>query len=193
MKKTIFLLVLTILLAGGAVAQKTSKQTVLSSEVQSSVDPTDIDINPKSKMGFLGKENAAANMDVMNNLLRGNSFVMISDERDSPSSLTVSMDFTPVDGEPGSYTVTSGSWTLVVYENGVYVGAIYGNVTEGTVTDTIDGGTGETAIRSMKATFQITGGMERYADVQSSANITYSSVTDYLDGKNTSATVLNLL
>lgn len=185
MKKAIYLMVLTLLLAGGAIAQmKSNKQSV-----QPMTEVGDVPAEPPVKFEYNGTESGAAVIDVMNaNLLRGNSFVMISNDRlGTATSMTVSLDFYPVEDQPGVYIVTGGSWSMTVYEQGKYVGALFGDIPEGVVTDVIDEGSGDCLNRSVKAMFRVTGGMERYENVQPEDKPSgdFSSFTDYADRKRT--------
>jgi hypothetical protein len=193
MKKTIYLLVLTLLLAGGAIAQKSNKQSV-----QNRAEfGEDIPMELPMILSLGGIETAAAKLDDMNsNLYRGNSFVMVSaEDRGIATNITVNFDFNPVEDQPGVYTITGGTWTLTVYEHGNYVGALFGDVAEGTLTDVVDEGSGDCLSRAIAAKFRINGGMERYENVEPEEKPSgeFSSYTNYADRKHTSARLNGIL
>jgi hypothetical protein len=196
MKKTIYLLVLSLLLASGAIAQMKSNKQSVQNQVEFGED---IPIEPPMRLSLSGIETVAAELDVMNsNLYRGNSFVMVSNDegRGIATNMTVNFNFYPVEDQPGVYNVTGGNWTLTIYEHGNYVGALFGDVVEGGVlTDVVDEGSGDCLSRSIVARFRINGGMERYEDVQpeDKASGDFSSFTDYTDRKRTTARLNGVL
>ncbi|HEV7644619.1 MAG TPA: hypothetical protein VGO50_11795 [Pyrinomonadaceae bacterium] len=195
MKKTIYLLVLCLLLAGGAIAQmKSNKQSSVQNMVEKGEDSP---IGLPMRLSFNGIETGAAELDVMNSsLYRGNSFAMVSGEdRGIATNITINYDFSPVEDQPGVFTITGGTWTLSVYEHGNYVGTLFGEVADGTFTDVIDEGSGDCVSRSIVARFRINGGMERYENVEPEDKPSgdFSSYTDYTDRKHTSASLSGIL
>jgi hypothetical protein len=191
MKKIVYLLVLTLLLAGGVFAQKTSR-TVIAETV-----PVEVPVYPADPLDrkFKGNESAAPTFDVLNNMYWGNAFALVTDDKSNSTVLSVSFDYTPNMEQPGDNQVTGGSWTLTVYQNGDYVGTIYGNVSDGVIVETTDETTGSVSMKSVKAHFIVTGGMGLYEniDVDQAPQGDYSSLTDYFDGGKTNAVLTNIL
>ncbi len=196
MKKTIYLLVLSLLLASGAIAQMKSSQQSVQNMVEANEDgPIQL---PTIRLIFNGIETDAAELDVMNsNLYRGNSFVMVSnDSRNGiATNMTVNYNFYPVEDQPGVYTITGGRWSLTVYQNGSYIGALFGDVSEGTITDAVDEGSGDCLNRQIMASFRINGGMQHFENVEpeEKASGEFSSFTDYTDRKRTTANLNGIL
>jgi len=160
MKKTIFLLIMTLLLAGGAAAQLGSKQVAKNAlTIEPPVD------TPVSN-NFQGMESSGGTMDVLSNLYRGHSFVFLSDDRTNPISLTVTMDYGLIEA-PGTYQVVSGQWTLVVFEDGNYVGTLFGDIPQGMIQEVANlESAGGVSQRTFKLNFRITGGMDRYENTE---------------------------
>jgi Cohesin domain len=144
---------------------------------------------------FFGRESVSGRLDVMNNIYRDNTFVLVSNDDTNSISMTVSLNLAPIAGQPGVYNVVSGHWTLMAYEDGVYVGSIYGDVFEGKVTDTLNNTTGQAVQRKTKADFRIVGGLGRYenAGLPIGTIVEFSSLTSYLKGKNTTGVLANIL
>ena len=192
MKKIIYLLVLTIVLAGGAVAQKTSKQAILSS----TDDPTPIyvPVEPGDVKNFSGTESAEATLDKLNKIYRGNSFAIICEQDAYAASMAVSIDYSPVSDQPGSYAIKGGSWTLTIYEDGEYVGVLYGDIPEGSIIEVTDSDTGDVLQRSISANFRVVGGMDRFANTvpEEIARGSYVASTDYTDRKQTTASLKSI-
>ena len=142
---------------------------------------------------FTGRESATAVIDQMNNIFRGNSFVMLSDNTANPTSLTVSFDMSPLPGQPGAYLIATGHWTMTVYEHGVYVGSVYGEVGEGTVTDLFDAA-GNPSSRKIKALFKTVGGMGRFEDTvrETGATGEFRLRSNLITRKSTSSFSINL-
>jgi hypothetical protein len=160
--------------------------------------PTDgqIRITSNSTPGdisFTGRENLPGTFDALNQMMRGNSFVLVSDDQVNQTSMTVSFDLISAD-EPNVQKVVNGNWTLMVYENGSYAGTIYGDVFDGRSTDQVNA-SGALTQRAFTARFRIRGGIGRYSNVviDETPSVDYSSVTDYTNGKSTTATISYIL
>jgi hypothetical protein len=140
-----------------------------------------------SSTSFSGWETIAAKQDQHYNFFRGNSFVMVSGDQTNSTSLNVSFDLIPVDGQPGIYDTANGYWTMTFYQNGRYTGSIYGEVSRGWICDTPDVATGVTRERSIRARFRIMGGVDSYqSTVPEETGIhEFVSQTDYMNGKKT--------
>jgi hypothetical protein len=145
-------------------------------------------------INFSGRESAGGELDRLNNVVRSNTFVMVSDDQLNAKSLTVSFDLQPID-EPGVYKVVNGHWTLMVYEDGVFAGSIYGDVSEGRAYDQVDGTTGDALQRTIRGSFRIQGGMGRYELTAPEPNASglFTSWTNYADGKRTTAVLSHIL
>jgi hypothetical protein len=147
-----------------------------------------------TNIAFTGRESSAGTYDFLNHIHRGNTFVMTSDDLTNAASITASFDLIPAD-EPDALKVVSGHWTVMVYEGGVYVGSIYGDVADGRVHDIVDDATGVKLQRTVSATFRIVGGIGRYADTvpEEAASGQYTSTTNYPNGKSTTASLSYVL
>jgi len=124
---------------------------------------------------------------------RGKSFVMTSDDHVNSASLSVSFD-TVAGPQPGCYSIANGYWTMMIYNNGNYVGSLYGDISYGTLRDSFDGVTGEVTERRVKvARFRILGGKDGYDYVQpeETGSLNFSARTRYDNGRKTTATLTN--
>ena len=109
----------------------------------------------------------------------GNSFVLNSLAESETHHLTVSLDYLCEQCEGNShFSVTGGSWSLVVFRDNVYAGTLYGKVSGGTI-DVVTNRNGEPGFRQMQVNLQATGGLGRFAG-RGSANISgvYEAITD---------------
>jgi hypothetical protein len=149
--------------------------------------------NP-TPVNFTGRETMSGAFDALNMVYRNNSFVLVSDSTTNASSMNTSFDMIPTD-EVGKYKIVDGQWTVMVYENGLFVGSIYGSFSDGRVTDQIDSVTGITTQRTIVSEFRIRGGLGRFEDAGSedSPSGEFTSTTDYTDGKRTTATLSYVL
>lgn len=149
--------------------------------------------NP-TPVNFSGKETISGTLDALNQVFRNNSFVLASGSQINASSMNASFDMIPSD-EAGKFKIVDGQWTVMVYENGLYVGSIYGSFFDGRVTDQIDGTTGTTTQRTIKSLFRIRGGIGRFenAGSEDAPSGEFTSTTDYTDGKKTTATLSYVL
>ncbi len=143
---------------------------------------------------FSGQETVGGTKDLLNNIYRNNTFVMISNDPADPAnagSLTVSLDMAPIDGLPGAYNIVSGNWSLTVFREGNYVGSLYGEISRGRVTDTLNNLTGETLQRKIKARIRIKGGIGSYENIrpQETNNADFTLSADYLNGRRASASM----
>ncbi len=126
---------------------------------------------------------------------RGKSFVMTSDDHVNSASLSVSFDM--VEGsQPGCYSIANGYWTMMIYSNGNYTGALYGEISYGVVRDSFDGTTGDLLERRVRvARFRILGGKDGYEYVQpeETGSMDFTARTKYTNGRKTTATLTNVL
>lgn len=143
-----------------------------------------------TNISFTGRESSAGTYDFLNQIHRGNTFVLTSDDQTNAASITASFDLVPAD-EPDAFKVVGGHWTVMVHEGGVYVGSIYGDVSDGRVRDIVDDSTGIKLQRTISATFRIVGGIGRYANTVPVETVSgqYTSTTNYPAGKSTRASL----
>lgn len=148
--------------------------------------------NP-TPVAFTGRETSGGSYDSMNRLQRNNTFVMASEGQTNASSMTTAFDMIPGD-EINTFKIVDGRWTIMVYENGLYVGSIYGEFFDGRVTDQVDG-SGNRTMRTVTSWFRIKGGIGRFENAGSEENASgqFTSVTDYTNGKRTTATLSYIL
>jgi hypothetical protein len=172
MKKTIFLLAVALLLAASIIAQDPVRQP--------GKPPLSAPANPIN-ISFSGNEVAPAAFDSQANMFHGNSFALVSEDRENINTLSISYDYVQDEQDATIYHVVSGSWMLTVYDNGVYTGTLYGDLASGDMTELIDGETGQVIRHDIKAAFHITGGLDGYADTQPAEGVsgTYIAYTDY--------------
>jgi len=126
-----------------------------------------------------GIETAKGTYEPMSNMFYGNSFVLNSLAESETHHLTVSLDYLCEQCEGNShFSVTGGSWSLVVFRNNVYAGTLYGKVSGGTI-DVVTNRNGEPGFRQMQINLQATSGLGRFAG-RGSANISgvYEAITD---------------
>ncbi len=175
MKKIIFTLLLTALMVGGALAQKTSRNEAAGGPVL----PIDSEPAPYGRLDFYGTENFGV-------LTPGDSsYAMVCEQADINPSLTMNVTFEPVEDQPGVSQVTGGTWTLMVYMRGRYVGAIFGDIEPGgTVVDTLSEDS-QIMSRQIEAAFRKTGGMGIYSGTQpeTEASGQFKSSTTYDKGE----------
>jgi hypothetical protein len=161
MTKIVVVLILTIGLAVSAAAQK---QTT---------DP------PIRLIPLTGIESVRGTFEPLINKFYGNSFVLNSLAEPDAHHLNISLDYLCEQcQENNHFSVTSGSWSLVVFRSNVYAGTLYGKVSGGTI-DAVTNRNGEPGFRQMQINLQATGGMGEFA-AGNSANITgvYEAITD---------------
>lgn len=120
MKRVAYIIALLLVLTGGAIAQSPS-DGIGSGDVQ---------------LGFSasGVETSRGTFDTIDNKFWGNTFALNGSNRSETYHLTISMDHVQNSSGVDSSSITSGGWTLTVYKNGVYSGAIYGDITAGSIT-----------------------------------------------------------
>ena len=82
---------------------------------------------------YTGVEAAAGTLEPTTGNHYGNTLVMNSYGEWETYCLTVSIDYSITQFVPNSYIVTGGSWSLVVFRDGVYAGTLYGTVPSGNV------------------------------------------------------------
>lgn len=118
MKRVAYIFALLLVLTGGAMAQNPS-DGIGSGDVQ---------------LGFSasGVETSRGTFDSIDNKFWGNSFALNGGNRTETYHLTISMDHVQNNSGIDS-NITSGGWTLAVYKNGIYSGAIYGDITAGSI------------------------------------------------------------
>jgi hypothetical protein len=151
-------------------------------------------VAPAGEMTFSGRETSNREVDYQNNVYRENTLAMVADDQAKESSMVVSFDFVPTEGRNrrNCFTSIHGEWTLMVYERGVYVGSIYGDVYEGVACDQIDSSIGTAVQRTIRAIFRIHGGIGRYENItpEPMGEHEYTSTTTYTNVKSVKA-VLN--
>lgn len=148
--------------------------------------------NP-TPVSFAGRETLAGTFDSLNQVYRNNTFVLASDDVTNASSMTASFDMISAE-EAGQYKIVDGQWTVMVYENGLYVGSVYGDFFDGRVTQ-LEGTPGNVTTRMITSRFRIRGGIGRFENiaVDDTPSGEFNSVTDYTNGKRTTATLSYLL
>jgi hypothetical protein len=177
MKSTIFIFVLTLVMAGSAIAQR-------------GFEAADLNV---PAISVKGEQTAAGNPDAESSVVRGNTFMMVGADRQSNYSLSVSVDYTPNADEVQVSDVAGGSWTLSIYRDGNLVGTVFGDMVGGSITEVLNEDTtlGE---RDITANFRIQGGTGEYDYVaaEDEPSGTLTSVTG-ADGVETKATIFNVL
>ncbi len=118
---------------------------------------------------FTGIETAKGTYEPMTDKFYGNSFVLNNFGESETHLLTVSLDYSCSLDYLGKqcesnshFPVTSGSWSLVVFRNNVYVGTLYGKVSGGAI-DAVTNRNGEPGFRQMQINLQATGGSGGFA------------------------------
>ncbi len=147
-----------------------------------------------------GIETAKGTYEPMTNMFYGKSFVLNNLGESETHLFTVSLDYSnslaywcePCDAL-NSFTVTGGSWSLVVFRNKVYAGTLYGKVSGGTI-DAVMNRNGEPGFRQMQINLQATGGLKSFAG-ESSATISgvYETITDTSSNETTGNITFPLL
>lgn len=153
-------------------------------------------VAPASEMTFSGRETLNREVDYQNNVYRENTLAMVADDPAKESSMVVSFDFVPSEGRNrrNCFTSIRGEWTLMIYERGVYVGSMYGDVSEGGGCDQINTETGTAEQRTIRGLFRIQGGIGRYEDIprESMGQHEYTSTTTYADVKSVKAALKDM-
>ena len=168
MTKIVAVIILAIGLTTSAAAQ----------QVKSNDDSAQI-------ISFNGVETVRA-VEPITGIFYGNSYVLNSFAESETYHLTVSLDYLCEQCQGNShFSVTSGSWSVVVFRNNVYAGTLFGKVSGGTI-DVVTNRNGEPGFRQMQINLQATGGLGRYAR-RGSAGISgvYEAVTDSLSKQTT--------
>lgn len=142
-------------------------------------------------ISFTGTETVKAVEPVTGNFY-GNSFVLNSFGESETQHLTVSLDYScalncfhnPCEGN-SHFSVTGGSWSLVVFRDNVYAGTLYGKVSGGAI-DVVTNRNGEPGFRQMQVYLQATGGLGRFAR-KGRGNISgvYEAITDAVSNQTT--------
>ncbi len=139
-------------------------------------------------VSLTGTETAQGTFEPMTNMFYGNTFVLNSlngSEELETRYFTTSLDYssapycTEVRCEVNShFSVTGGSWSLVVFRNNAYAGTLYGRVSGGTI-NVMNNHQGEPNYRKMQVNLKATGGLGRFAE-RGSANVrgVFEAVTD---------------
>jgi hypothetical protein len=143
-------------------------------------------------VNFSGRQNNQGTFDLLNSIFRDNTFAMVSDDHENATSMTLSIDLTPGD-EAGFHKIVTSDWTVMVYENGAYVGSMYGEIAEGSAVDEVDSATGAVLKRFITAALRIKGGMGRYENVLPQEKGEFASETTYGNGNRTTAVLKRLL
>lgn len=123
MKRVVYLVALVLVLTGSAMAQKS----------RAKVSPT-AGFEPVVQMMFNadGIETTQGVYDELNEKCWGNTFsVKGSDGRMESYQLTISMSY--MGNQFADTKVVGGNWTLLVYKGDVYVGMLYGEITNGSL------------------------------------------------------------
>lgn len=142
---------------------------------------------------FIGRETLPGTWDALNQVYRNNSFVLASEGQVDNSSMTASFDMVSAE-EDGKFKIVDGQWTIVVYENGLYVGSIYGEFFDGRVTQ-VKNAQAALVSRIITSRFRIKGGIGRFENAGSddAPSGGFNSTTDYTNGKRTTATLSYIL
>lgn len=143
---------------------------------------------------FSGRESSPGTFDNSNLIHHGNTFVMVSGNNANFASLTISLDRVSESAAADDFRIVGGQWTLMIYEEGLYVGAIYGEVMGGTGHDVVDGA-GHVLFRELETKFRVTGGMERYETIapEPFPRGSFSSRTNYQDRNSSSGILIGIL
>jgi hypothetical protein len=153
-------------------------------------------VAPAGEMTFSGRETLNREVDYQNNVYRENTLAMVADDQAKESSMVVSFDFVSSEGpnRRNCFTSIHGEWTLMIYERGVYVGSIYGDVSEGGGCDQIDSSIGTAVQRTIRAFFRIQGGIGRYENItpEPTGEHEYTSTTTYTNVKSVKAVLKDI-
>lgn len=161
MKRIIYTIAVVLILAGGAMAQKTS--TTISAE-----NPQ-VALNAFS-FGVSGVETAKGTDDYANNICWSNTFSVTGRDSESLYQFTISIDYLEV--EPGQDTdIIGGNWSLAVFRDNRHVGTLFGEISNGTIKWVKDDF--GTVIRNTTAKIRITGGTIDYANVGANGSGTF--------------------
>lgn len=106
---------------------------------------------------YIGVEMAAGTLEPISGTTYGNTLVLNYYNENETRCLTVSLDYSTAQFIPDSFIVTGGSWSLVVFRDGIYQGTIYGKVLSGNVLISSNNNGDPTQLTD--ANVQSTGGM----------------------------------
>lgn len=153
--------------------------------VQINPDPT-----AQTTVSFAGRETSSGLSLPESSLVRGNRFVLISDQQANAKTITISFDLAQT--EPNKYEITDCYWTIVVFEDGVYVGTIFGDTTDGKAVDQANGG--QVLNRTITAHLRVLGGMDRFEGLTPGlgSSMDFTSFTDYTERKVTTSVLTNM-
>lgn len=182
MKRIIYTVAVVLILAGGAMAQKSHTAILVAANPQ-------VDLNAFS-FGVSGVETAEGTEDYTNNICWSNTFSVTGRDSESLYQFTISIDYTEV--EPGQDTdIIGGNWSLAVFRDNRHVGTLYGEISNGTITwDKDDFGT---ITRKTNAKIRITGGTIDYANVGANGSGKFSVGTIMGDEKSGANGTVELL
>lgn len=106
---------------------------------------------------YIGVETSAGTLEPTSGTTYGNTIVMSSFGEWDTHALTVSVDYSTSQFVPDSYIVTGGTWSMVILQNNVYAGTVYGKVMSGSVF--VSSNNNGDPIQLMQVNLQATGGL----------------------------------
>ena len=109
---------------------------------------------------YIGVESTEGTLDPATGIHYGNTVVLNSISEWNTSSLTVSVDYSTNQFVPDNFIVTGGSWSLAIFQNGNYLGTVYGKVSSGTVR--LATNAQGASIQLTEVNLQPTGGLAEY-------------------------------
>ena len=109
---------------------------------------------------YTGVETAAGTFDPLSGMYWGNSFALNSFGEWESAHLTVSVNYSTNQFNPGGgFIVTGGTWSLVVIRDSQYFGTINGEVSGGTISLITDKEMGLVIARQSQINLRATGGL----------------------------------
>ena len=82
---------------------------------------------------YTGVESSAGTLEPISGVTFGNTVVLNSFGEWETYCLSVSLDYSTTQFVPNSFIATGGTWSLVVFREGVYFGTIYGTISSGNI------------------------------------------------------------
>lgn len=162
MKKIVCLIILNIALVIGVGAQKSvARKQVSAAKSQLQM----LQASEQTVFTFSGVQMAPGVLDEMNQMFRGNTFVLNGGMDQFSTHLNISMEYTVDPTNPNKHLICSGKWTLVVYDSGIYTGVIFGDIANGEINWMQDPETMEVSVRQTAAQLRIVGGTDEYSDL----------------------------
>jgi hypothetical protein len=169
MKNLLHILTLTSLLTVGTFAQSRAAYN-LDTKIKSE-NPVVVANRPavSSAVGDLhvsGKQNSAGIYYNELGRVQGNSFVFSGSSESTSVVLTVSLEYSGVPNLFPGNKVSGGNWSMAVYQDGVYVGTMFGSVGFGKITWTYDDASETFNSRNTVLELVLEGGIDGYEGVQ---------------------------